>query len=237
MPIRVHVCAVVTMLASATVMMAAAPAVADPATGVGVPIQPSGIEVAARKAGDAIIPSCSFAGGRCGYVDRDGKIVIEPQFDSVERFRDGRAIVVADGLYGAIDQAGRFAVPARFKLMSEFRDGMAQVLIDQQLGVVDKDGNWVLPAEYGGIVRLLPDAFLVGEPPYREARGAGHERLAAFDDRFERYHPLGRGNWGIAARGGAWLVRPIYFQVMPLSDELNGLFWATTPPQPKPSGV
>ena len=43
-----------------------------------------------------------------GYIDKTGKIVIEPQFDIVENFSEGLAAVVIGGKRGYIDKTGVF---------------------------------------------------------------------------------------------------------------------------------
>ncbi len=47
-----------------------------------------------------------FEGGKWGYIDETGALVIEPRFDSPTRFMDGRARVVLDGMEVVIDKTG-----------------------------------------------------------------------------------------------------------------------------------
>jgi hypothetical protein len=41
-------------------------------------------------------------------------MVIEPRFDEVKQFIEGRARVKIDGAYGFIDRSGELVIPARF---------------------------------------------------------------------------------------------------------------------------
>ena len=43
-------------------------------------------------------------GGRAGYIDKDGKFAINPQFESGTQFRDGLAAVRTGGAWGFIDR-------------------------------------------------------------------------------------------------------------------------------------
>jgi hypothetical protein len=112
------------------------------------------LEILARKSGDALIPTCRSQGARCGYIDRDGKTVIAPTFEWVDRFTSDRALVRSVGKYGAIDAAGRFAVAPTYDSMCPFHRGLAVVLVGDRLGIVDQDGQQILPAEHGLIAEL-----------------------------------------------------------------------------------
>jgi hypothetical protein len=181
------------------------------------------LESQSRKNGDTLIPTCRFERARCGYVDRSGNTVIAPQFDWVDLFVAGRALVKSDGKYGAIDTTGRFVITPAYDLMSRFDHGLAVVLVGDRLGVIDQDGQRVVPAEHGLIVRISDDAFLAAEPPYAHAS----RQLSSLGDRLSRSLPHAYGKrWGIVASGGAWIARPTFPQVSALSDDLNGLFWA-----------
>ena len=42
-----------------------------------------------------------------GFIDKSGKMVIEPQFDNAEPFSEGLAQVEKDGKLGFIDKSGK----------------------------------------------------------------------------------------------------------------------------------
>lgn len=43
-----------------------------------------------------------------GYIDREGKVAIEPAFDVGEIFMDGRAAVRVNHRWGYVDRKGRW---------------------------------------------------------------------------------------------------------------------------------
>jgi hypothetical protein len=51
-------------------------------------------------------------GGKWGYIDRSGTVVIEPGFDEAAEFLDGLARVKVGGKPGYIDRTGNFVWPA-----------------------------------------------------------------------------------------------------------------------------
>jgi hypothetical protein len=218
-----HVLASVGMMIATAGGGIAQSALPSPAATLGSPAQADLLEIQARKNGDALIPTCRFEGARCGYLDRDGKTVIAPQFDWGDRFADDRALVARAGRYGAIDATGRLVIAPVYDALSSFEHGLAQALVGDRLGVIGKDGQWVVPAEHGLIVRISDDVFLVAEPPYSKSG----RPLRPLGDRISRLFIYAYGRrWGIVGRGGAWIVRPTFAQVRLFSDELTGLFWA-----------
>ena len=59
-----------------------------------------------------------YVNGKYGYIDRTGKIVVNPQFDYARDFSDGMAVVgIGDYLsqkYGFIDKTGKIGVNPQF---------------------------------------------------------------------------------------------------------------------------
>ncbi|HEX6182285.1 MAG TPA: WG repeat-containing protein [Pyrinomonadaceae bacterium] len=69
-------------------------------------------------------------GGKWGYADKSGRLVIEPQFDEAWPFSGGLARVrqgELTGLFGYIDAQGKYVVPPRFNYADDFSEGLAAV--------------------------------------------------------------------------------------------------------------
>jgi hypothetical protein len=64
--------------------------------------------------------------GKWGYIDKRGKVVIQPQFDEAEKFEGGVAIVRVNNLYGVVNTKGQFVAEARYKRIWSFVDGVAK---------------------------------------------------------------------------------------------------------------
>jgi hypothetical protein len=72
--------------------------------------------------------------GKYGYIDRTGRVVIRPQFDSAGNFSDGLALVITEGSYHYIDSRGGSAFAAEYENARDFSDGMASVYVSGPLG-------------------------------------------------------------------------------------------------------
>ena len=82
--------------------------------------------------------------GKCGYIDRTGKVIIEPQFHSAFPFSEGLAALEIDGKFGFIDTAGKIAIKPQYDCAFDFREGLAAVRIGRLACAVFAD------VTYGG---------------------------------------------------------------------------------------
>ena len=110
--------------------------------------------------------------GRAGYLTRDGKWTIEPQFAWGHDFSEGLAAVAPalaeedprsrslptnDRKYGYIDRAGKMTIQPQFAEANEFSEGLAAVRPEKTEGIygkgnrwgyIDKAGKMVVPLEF-----------------------------------------------------------------------------------------
>jgi hypothetical protein len=95
-----------------------------------------------------------------GFIDRSGKIIIEPQWRGANDFSEGRASVAVDVpgyREGYIDITGKLVIPAAFGFADDFKDGLALVSDgyrgehwggNHKVGIIDLNGNWVIKPTY-----------------------------------------------------------------------------------------
>lgn len=122
--------------------------------------------------GDGLFPM--IQNGKVGYIDRTGKVVIEPKFEPVDHYRpsgnyhdrvwafgfsEGRApfhVDETDGAHtypkiGYIDKAGNVVIQPQFFDAEEFSEGLAVVRVStyfepRRYGYIDKSARLVIPA-------------------------------------------------------------------------------------------
>ncbi|HWT74391.1 MAG TPA: WG repeat-containing protein [Mobilitalea sp.] len=106
--------------------------------------------------------------GKWGYINKSGKLVIEPTYAMAEDFYDGVAIVqIKDDTagssdeeannvkYGAINTAGKMVVDPNFSYISKFNEGIAGAIIENkdtyafEYYILDKTGKilYTLPSD------------------------------------------------------------------------------------------
>ena len=62
-----------------------------------------------------------------GFIDKFGKVVIEPQFQGVYDFSDGLAKIYTSGEFNTayIDETGKVVIEPKFDIGSDFSEGFA----------------------------------------------------------------------------------------------------------------
>src|SRR5258706_7200576 len=130
-------------------------------------------------------------GGKWGFMDRTGKMLIETRFADAENLKAGLAPVKvrsdatiwcpadesgsrsgATMMYGYIDKTGKIVIPATLNSAESFREGLAAVRKCDQAYFIDKSGKTVIKGNFtyassfsGGLARvetLTKDGLLAG---------------------------------------------------------------------------
>lgn len=82
---------------------------------------------------------------KIGYIDKNGFIVINPQYgEGTSLFSEGLARVGLNGKYGYIDESGKMVIPAQYDYAYDFSDGLALVRLNGQELFIDKEGKTVI---------------------------------------------------------------------------------------------
>ncbi len=138
--------------------------------------------------------------GKWGFIEVDGKILIQPEWDAVGWlvvmgqpvvFSEGLCGVQKDGKWGYIDTSGHLVIPNQFDTAQPFVEGLALVTLGNQRGYIDKSGHYAI------------------NPQFDEAFGF-HDGLAVV---------RAEGGWGFINKAGAYVIKPQFQSVDP-----NG-FW------------
>ena len=137
--------------------------------------------------GLAAVPGSSNAKGEFtwGYINPEGKTVIEQRFSSAEDFHDGRAKISVGGKYGYIDPNGEYLIAPRWDAIGDFHEGLAWVKSGELYGYIDQSDQ------------------LVCEPQWARA-GSFSEGRAAVKE------PGEYGKYGYIDSTGTMMINPVY---------------------------
>lgn len=113
---------------------------------------------------DGLVPISK--GGKWGFMDQTGKLVIEATFEDAENFSEGLAPVKVRGevvwcpadasgnrsgatmMYGYIDKTGQMIIPAVFNSAEPFSEGVAAVSKCDEAYFIDKSGKTVISGNF-----------------------------------------------------------------------------------------
>lgn len=99
--------------------------------------------------------------GRWGFEDLAGRQVVDPIYDRVEDFAEGRAVVELGGYSGLMDTTGRLVVELLYDEVSY--DGSHLCYVERQglSGVLDRQGNVVVETEWDWVSEFSRGLLLV----------------------------------------------------------------------------
>lgn len=139
-----------------------------------------------------------------GFINKQGKLVVSPQYDNADIFSEGLAPVetkVGDKLkHGFIDKDGKVVISPQFDGADPFFDDRALIKIDTSYGYIDKQGRIVITPQYG-------EAF----------------------EFTENYAAVKQGDlWGFIDKDGKMVISPQFKFVYPFTSSGLGVVQSTS---------
>lgn len=158
---------------------------------------------------------------RLGYLDAEGRVVIEPRFTDAHDFSDGRARV-ADGKWihefprprlqakwGFIDRNGNLVVPIDLESADNYSDGLALVgRSNSWRGYIDRDGKATIDTD-----KLLLDPAL-----HTFLNRSFHDGLAPFEVTGRAMHT--ENGMGYFDKSGRVAIQPQFLHAKDFSEGL-----------------
>lgn len=83
-----------------------------------------------------------------GFIDRQGRVVIQPRYEAVQEFNEGLCAVRLNGVYGFIDEQGAMLIQPAYDYATEFSEGLALVYLDGRPIFIDRSGKPVFYSPY-----------------------------------------------------------------------------------------
>ena len=109
--------------------------------------------------------------GKWGYVDADGKKVINYDYNHANAFIDGRALVQKGDKWGYINERGKEVIKIKFSEMGTWNGAYCKVseggkvedgvVTGAKYGYIDRNGEYVLKTEYDEIGPFVNDIAYV----------------------------------------------------------------------------
>jgi hypothetical protein len=134
------------------------------------------IEVGKRLSAEE--PKSTYVGGKYGFEDKNGKIIINPQFTDViiNAFSEDLACVAVlykdkngktvkepayrlgpvtipeqdKNIWGFIDKSGKWVIPPAYDHAGSFSEGLAAACIDKKYGYINKEGQFIIQPQFKG---------------------------------------------------------------------------------------
>jgi hypothetical protein len=135
--------------------------------------------------------AAAIVGNKVGYIDRNGKFVLPPNYDGSSGidFSEGLVAVRIGGRVGFIDKRGAVVVPPAYDDAYPFSEGLARVRVGDRWGYIDKTGKMIIQAKYS----------------------IGH----MFNEGVASVHVSETGKWGFLDHSGTFLIAPEFDSALP----------------------
>ena len=86
-----------------------------------------------------------------GFIDREGKAVLETRYDSIYRARTNKFIVVHKHLFGLADENGVVLIEPRFESLEDLGNGYVIVSREKKYGLLTTSGFSTIPMIYDNL--------------------------------------------------------------------------------------
>lgn len=114
--------------------------------------------------------------GKYGYVDRTGKVEIDPIFDEAEDFEDLSAVVEINGKYGLINQQGEFVMnPSSNYISKEEKGNRIIEIADQQFVIRHSDKKHYPLQEKVDLLQRAGPFFIAWVFPHHSPTGKSYQ--------------------------------------------------------------
>ncbi len=107
------------------------------------------------------LAAVSLDGINYGYIDRQGKTIVPPQFKYARAFTEGLGLVQTKaGTWGFVDRTGKLVISlpnsqkmriAEATLLSTFSEGLAGIKTGDKWGFIDRQGDQIIPPTFDNI--------------------------------------------------------------------------------------
>lgn len=159
--------------------------------------------------------------GKWGFIDKAGKLVIEPQFAAIDPYanhfsEDRIAVGGKNGKWGFIDKAGNIVIEPKFDNVGTFRNKYAAIKLNNKWGFIDWHGNIVIEPQFksvSGFIENLAGAKLDTQWGYIDRSGKFVIR-PQFNNASSFFRDRARVQvsylWGMINANGDFITKPQY---------------------------
>jgi hypothetical protein len=137
--------------------------------------------------------------GKCGFIDRQGTLVIKPQFDDARDFSDSLCAVRIGTLWGYVNFGAKPVIELQFENALTFSEGLAAVkdTASHLWGFINKQGIMVIAPQFESVI----ESFNSGYASVRQ-----------------------NGRVGVINTSGKWVIEPKFDFVGKFVDGLAQVF-------------
>lgn len=97
---------------------------------------------------------------KAGVIDKDGNWIIPPQYDEINEFNNGLAVIQDNGKKGVINVKGEIIIPIEYKNIIQEKNYINIIDSKNKEGLADKQGKVIFPPKFESCW-LTPEGFVI----------------------------------------------------------------------------
>ncbi|MDS0526906.1 WG repeat-containing protein [Clostridium sp. SHJSY1] len=158
-----------------------------------------------------------------GAINFKGDYVINPIYESITPFKEGRAVYVLNNKVGVIDEKGNIITKKNYNYISEFNEGMAVVSItrneESYYGYIDKDGNEIVSPKYltanefkdgVALVKIKENEYALIDKTGKVTNTYDYEYVSQYGDGLMVFTKSFDDSYGYINKEGKVVIKPVY---------------------------
>jgi len=181
-----------------------------------------------------------------GFINQNGKIIIEPQFEDTlkfgngEMFSEGLHSVKKDDKWGFIDLFGNIVIPFEFTFVKSFSEGLAPVRVTRiedgiyksYWGFINKKGEFVVKPKFSDAGQFSEGiAYVVTDGKVSYMNKQGEVIISEVGDSWGEQAIFSEGRaavskdrlWGFIDKEGEMIIPQVYKNVSSFKDGLGAV--------------
>ncbi len=166
-------------------------------------------------------------GARYGFINREGNIIADPQYEQAMDFSEGLSAVKQSGKWGFIDSSGTIVIEPHFSAVTVFSEGFAAARLKNKWGYINSDGEWEIKNNYeaagtfnSGLAAVkkngrycyinTQDKIIIKGPFFQAGEFRNEVAVVKLKKKF-----------GFINTDGKWVIRPKYNSVLAFDENDN----------------
>lgn len=166
-----------------------------------------------------------------GLMDSQGHWIIQPQYEDIDSWDESGVVLAQGGLWGLADLSGQWILKPSLRKVGALREGRFWAWNGRNFGWVDHRGHWSGDEAFLGV-----QSFSGGLGAFKKAGKwgfvdlHGQVTLQAVWDKVGNFQAMKsgalvaaasrKGNWGLVAADGHWILQPREEKISSLGEGL-----------------
>ena len=167
------------------------------------------------------------SGEKWGFVDKTGKIKVNPQFSNTRNFSNGKcAVANSNGKWGYIDNEGKILINYQFDEAKDFVGDKAIVVSGEKSGLIDDQGKYIINPQYSNMIDDLGKYLIEQDGKWG---WCDKEGKIIINPQFGAAYPfmgsslaavMSGENWGFIDNEGKIVINPQFDMAMPFNGNI-----------------